>query len=1166
MRIFLFIIYLILVTGLCGCSVKRNNFFSRNYHQLTTRYNVYFNGNQALKSGVKNMRTRHKEDYTTLLPVFVSNNEQTRALCSSDMDHAIEKAVKAIDKHSITVKPRRRKNKDSKSYQTFRKKKEFNNQLDRCYLLLGKAYFYKKKYAMANNTFRFIQRQYAEDEEIQTETAIWLFRSLTEMGRYDEAAQWMNHLEGSKLKRKQQELVAAVRTDFYVRQGMYPQAITEAENLVRICRNVKYRPRYTFMLAQLYLKEGQDGNAMAALRKTSRFNFNYEMVFNAKVNMALAYQGKDAVIEKKLEKMLRDSRNDDFQDRIYYALGNIEEKQGEEDKAVNLYWKSVRASVDNDNQQALSFRKLGDYYFKEKDYVRAQSCYDSCMYVMDSRYEDYDQLKMLLGDLTDLTQCLSAIQLLDSLLNLAAMPEADRNQIIDRKIQEIKDKEIAEKEQARQAMSERNFYERNNMLGNRNAYGTNNKRSDWYFYNPVTIAVGKNEFKQRWGRRKLEDHWRRQNKAMVDFSENPETMADESGDEKGGGEKDTKSREYYLQGLPMTEESKQIARKKIKDAYYRAGEMYLYKFNDPAKALECFDAYIRRFPDDSNLPMVHYLAYNAAEKSDKMAVAENYKQELLRRFPESDFALGLQDPEYFKKTGNVLKTIEELYGQAYARYEQVYYREAEQICDEILQKYPDNKLKVNVLFLKAMCMLNTASVQEGKEALEKVLEHGPSEEMRSVVNDILASVSTGNQPVIYSVNDMAQARHLQANRNWTFDTEVMSGQTHKEATTYQMAKDNEQVVVILLPEDFNLAEEMRFKARLTFIHASEAAEGKNYELSKEELWYKQEALIIRKFENSHKALIYFSRMATDKYLLKIIGNRSYRMFIMDNNNLTRFKRLKDTESYSEFFIENYFVDRQRGERLCGKNGTAAHTFNYEESAVHHLVLAVPFHEVNAKRVAEVLHQVDPAFMLTKEDYNEQMELIVVKNVGTKEYALDYMNAVLRDKEIFDRLAGMKYEIFVITEQNLKAMRENECLEEYVKYFGNNYLKGAGAIGVEDGEYVYNKSVVHKFILVYPNTVDPFRLKTVFEEFNFSGLSLKNQKFDEDNDYMAVSGFRDKEEAMRYFRTVLNNRRLFKSLRGVNYTNFIITDVNLGTLLEKKTVKNYLEFFKKYYLN
>ena len=198
MRYFLYII-VVSVLVLSGCSVKKNNFFSRNYHQMTTRYNVYFNGNQALKSGIKVMENRHKEDYTNLLPVFVSNNEQTRALCASDMDYATEKAAKAIDKHSITAKPRRRKNKDSKSYQTFRKKKEFNKQLDKCYLLLGKAYFYKKKYAMANNTFRFIQRQYADDEKVMTEVAIWMFRSLTEMGRYEEAEKVGEQLKGAKL-------------------------------------------------------------------------------------------------------------------------------------------------------------------------------------------------------------------------------------------------------------------------------------------------------------------------------------------------------------------------------------------------------------------------------------------------------------------------------------------------------------------------------------------------------------------------------------------------------------------------------------------------------------------------------------------------------------------------------------------------------------------------------------------------------------------------------------------------------------------------------------------------------------------------------------------------------------------------------------------------------
>ena len=606
---------------LCGCSVKRNNFFSRNYHQLTTRYNVYFNGDQALKSGIKHMENRHREDYTHLLPVFVSNDEQTRSICSSDMDYAIEKAAKAIDKHSITAKPRRRKNKDSKNYQTFRKKKEFNNQLDKCYLLLGKAYFYKKKYTMANNTFRFIQRQYAEDEALMTEVSIWLFRSLTEMGRYEEAARIMDRLDGSTLKRKQREMVAAARTDFYVRQGMYEQAIPEAERLVRTCKSIKRKPRYNFLLSQLYVKENQDGAAKLALKKATRFNFNYEMVFNARIGMASAYQEGDAAVEKKLKKMLRDSRNEEFQDRIYYALANIENKRGNEEGAAGLYWKSVHASVDNDNQQALSFVKLGDYYFKNKAYVQAQSCYDSCLLVMDSRYEDYEKLKSLLTDLTELVTNLRIIQTQDSLQRIAVLPEEERNRLIDDKITAIKEQENTRKEQERREQAERNFYRRNDMLSRGDAFSQGNRGGDWYFYNPVTIALGKNDFKRKWGRRKLEDNWRRRNKASIG-------LADETGEELAemtGGErevKDVKSREYYLQDLPLTPEMLQASEKQIEEAYYKAGEIYLYRLNDPEKALECFDAYIQRFKNTANLPMVYYLASTTALKAGKAAEAE----------------------------------------------------------------------------------------------------------------------------------------------------------------------------------------------------------------------------------------------------------------------------------------------------------------------------------------------------------------------------------------------------------------------------------------------------------------------------------------------------------------------------------------------------------------
>ena len=862
---------------LCGCSVKRNNFFSRNYHQLTTRYNVYFNGDQALKSGIKHMENRHKEDYTHLLPVFVSNDEQTRSICSSDMDYAIEKAAKAIDKHSITAKPRRRKNKDSKNYQTFRKKKEFNNQLDKCYLLLGKAYFYKKKYTMANNTFRFIQRQYAEDEALMTEVSIWLFRSLTEMGRYEEAARIMDRLDGSTLKRKQREMVAAARTDFYVRQGMYEQAIPEAERLVRTCKSIKRKPRYNFLLSQLYVKENQDGAAKLALKKATRFNFNYEMVFNARIGMASAYQEGDAAVEKKLKKMLRDSRNEEFQDRIYYALANIENKRGNEEGAAGLYWKSVHASVDNDNQQALSFVKLGDYYFKNKAYVQAQSCYDSCLLVMDSRYEDYEKLKSLLTDLTELVTNLRIIQTQDSLQRIAVLPEEERNRLIDDKITAIKEQENTRKEQERREQAERNFYRRNDMLSRGDAFSQGNRGGDWYFYNPVTIALGKNDFKRKWGRRKLEDNWRRRNKASIG-------LADETGEELAemtGGErevKDVKSREYYLQDLPLTPEMLQASEKQIEEAYYKAGEIYLYRLNDPEKALECFDAYIQRFKNTANLPMVYYLASTTALKAGKAAEAERYKTELTALFPESDFARGLQDPNYFRQVEDVLKVVEKKYQEAYRYYQKVYYHEAAQICDRILKAYPDNKLKANVLFLKAMCVVNTGSPQEAKNALEEVIAARPGKEILQVTSDILASLAVGEKPVRYSEAEMAQARSLQANRNWQFDEEVLAGRSRKEETTYKIEKEKEQWVVLFLPQEFTTVQETRFKARLKFIHAAEMAEGKSYEMKKEELGYKKEVLVVRRFGQYSEASEYLHKIATDKFLLKILGNESYRMF------------------------------------------------------------------------------------------------------------------------------------------------------------------------------------------------------------------------------------------------------------------------------------------------
>ena len=768
----------------------------------------------------------------------------------------------------------------------------------------------------------------------------------------------------------------------------------------------------------------------------------------------------------------------------------------------------------------------------------------------------YEKLKSLLTDLTELVTNLRIIQTQDSLQRIAVLPEEERNRLIDDKITAIKEQENTRKEQERREQAERNFYRRNDMLSRGDAFSQGNRGGDWYFYNPVTIALGKNDFKRKWGRRKLEDNWRRRNKASIG-------LADETGEELAemtGGErevKDVKSREYYLQDLPLTPEMLQASEKQIEEAYYKAGEIYLYRLNDPEKALECFDAYIQRFKNTANLPMVYYLASTTALKAGKAAEAERYKTELTALFPESDFARGLQDPNYFRQVEDVLKVVEKKYQEAYRYYQKVYYHEAAQICDRILKAYPDNKLKANVLFLKAMCVVNTGSPQEAKNALEEVIAARPGKEILQVTSDILASLAVGEKPVRYSEAEMA---------HWQFDEEVLAGRSRKEETTYKIEKEKEQWVVLFLPQEFTTVQETRFKARLKFIHAAEMAEGKSYEMKKEELGYKKEVLVVRRFGQYSEASEYLHKIATDKFLLKILGNESYRMFAISPDNFSILKRLNNIDQYVDFFTENYFEDRYQGEKIVGKWGTAAHVFNNEEQENHHFVLAVPFREVNTKRIVEALQEVDPAFTFEKGDYNRDLELIVVKHIGNKKQALDYMSAVLKNKKLFDLLAGVDYEVFLITPHNLKAMQENEYLEEYLKFFDDHYLKSAGAIGVEDGDYIYNKSVAHKFVLFYPNTIDPYRLKTIFEEFNFAGLTLNNLKFDEEHDCMVVSGFNNKEEAMRYFTTVIGNRKLFKSLKNVDYTNFIITEVNLQTLTGKKNIEVYLEFFKKYYLN
>lgn len=77
-----------------GCSTRKNTAGTRFYHALTTRYNVYFNGNEAYKAGLQAQQQGNKDNYMEMLPLYPIGNKETTGIGTSDYERAIEKAQK----------------------------------------------------------------------------------------------------------------------------------------------------------------------------------------------------------------------------------------------------------------------------------------------------------------------------------------------------------------------------------------------------------------------------------------------------------------------------------------------------------------------------------------------------------------------------------------------------------------------------------------------------------------------------------------------------------------------------------------------------------------------------------------------------------------------------------------------------------------------------------------------------------------------------------------------------------------------------------------------------------------------------------------------------------------------------------------------------------------
>lgn len=859
-KIVFILIAVLTVAVIQSCSTKKNTALRRFYHNTTAYYNIYFNGYESYDAGVKKI-DELQENYTTILPVFKSETEQAKGLADADMDRAIKKSYKMIKMHSITAKPKRKNVKSpkaAKKQKEFMKKQEYNKWVDDAYLLIGKSYYQKQEYQTSFKSLQLIVNKF-RNEPSKFDAIYWIARSYGALGEYEEAENYLQTVASEKeLSKKMKYNLGLAYIDLYIKQEKYEDAVITLKKIIPETKRRK-RARLRYILAQIYMKLNRSTEAFDMYSKVIKSNPPYDMAFSAKINMAKSFNKGDRGAEKLtkvLKKMLKDDKNIDYQDQIYYALADIAQKQGDTLQAVNYYKESVRTSRNNQNQKALSYLALGDYYFSVKNYLNAGAYYDSTMSMLDKKFPEYEKISLKAQNLSGLIKNLKIVIREDSLQKIAKMDSVSRQRLIENIIADVK-----AKESAAQNSNNQRYYPENNE------FDRNLNKGKWYFYNPQMVSLGKTEFKRMWGDRKLEDHWRRKNKTVVATFEGDENT---TGTDSTGRVTDNKKVEYYLQDLPLSDSLMEASNRKIAKALFETGQIYQKNMKDYPEAITQYEKLNTRFPKDNLIVESYfnlYLIYYKLLKNN--AKAELYRNKILKEFPYSKYANILTDPNYLKKLEESRDAVNKYYASAYYSFQNEKYQEVIKEVDEALEYAPKNELLPKFMYLKGMSIGFLGNQKKMAEMLTEIVTKYKTDEISVTAQAVLDVYKSGKYDPNYY--------------------------------TYQ--PDSAHYYMVVMRNDNRIVNKIVFDLKN---YSIETFPAEKFIVEKVKLNEEVMQVVVKEFKNREEADKFINSIVMSNKLEDYKQHNIIQMLI-STDNYNKLQKLPIIKKYTDFFVEKYSV-------------------------------------------------------------------------------------------------------------------------------------------------------------------------------------------------------------------------------------------------------------------
>lgn len=825
-----------------------------------------YNGEVSWQEGVLAVNTSFKVPSEGFIPVLYYGTEEDVKSSEQNFDLAIEKCEVILVKHP-----------NSKYVKNAR-------------FLIGRSLFYKRKFFLAIQNFEWVIKEYP-DAKILPDCYIWLARTYYYNDRPTTAIKLIDEkIKKMDLTKKQKGELALLQATIELDNGEYDMATKILERNIRNQRGRLNRARVHFLLAQLYMKQGKMQRALAHFKKVTKINTDYELIFNAKL-LAIRMEVGDgegaeakAKMQRALKRMLRDEKNMDYKDQIYYELALIDFKDDDLEAALKNLQLSVNVSTMNSRQKALSYYKAGQiYFYNMKEFALAQAKFDSAASTIDESAPEYKEIVTIGKTLGEYVDLVNTIQYQDSMLWLAGMSHNNLTRQIEKVIQEEKRKEDLKKQQERQEMFSNNadpsFMNQFNQQGGNQG----NAGGGFYFNNQEQVSSGRVEFQAKWGNRKNEDNWRRKFKDLQigRQEEEEETEEVDSALVAAYGDK-----AKYYKDIPQTDAEKDEAKTEVRSALFRLGQLFDKKLELPDSAIETYNKLIRRFPDSEDALKARFALYNLYSKIDPFK-ADAQKKYICDNHANSIYCKLIKGEDVQEELDAHLKQFESAYGALWPTYKKGDYQTVVTFSKFIIERYPDNMNIARVKYIQGLSYGEMGNLDSLKAVFMRTRDRHPDHEVTPIINRTLAKLGVAGQS------------NANVSRTPEDGPKTDPKNNPKFAGFKGEIKPNEKLFVIMLV-DKDAITSNELKTKISDFNTAKFSSNK---LTASIFFYKDQKHLgyISQFSSVKEALLYIDMVSKDEKLKEYIGGADDMIVFVTPTNFKVAYQQKRFEDYHEFF-------------------------------------------------------------------------------------------------------------------------------------------------------------------------------------------------------------------------------------------------------------------------